>query len=161
MTKTNKINAELIKIRINNCFVNAKKEYLQEIKDKWSSFTRELEDKTLLSLLIDSNVVAASDKVAIITNFIEGTVNLINENLDEIVTEYNKKYNKDYKFIAITDEEWNKEREIYIQNIRNKHQYEYLDEPTPEKEEIETKENSKKIEEVALDIFDKDKIEIE
>jgi len=29
VTKTNKINAELIKIRINNCFVNAKKEYLQ------------------------------------------------------------------------------------------------------------------------------------
>ena len=161
VTKTNKINAELIKIRINNCFVNAKKEYLQEIKDKWSSFTRELEDKTLLSLLIDSNVVAASDKVAIITNFIEGTVNLINENLDEIISEYNKKYNKDYKFIAITEEKWNKEREIYIQNIRNKHQYEYLDEPTQEKEEIETKENSKKIEEVALDIFDKDKIEIE
>ena len=161
VTKTNKISAELIKIRINNCFVNAKKEYLQEIKDNWSSFTRELEDKTLLSLLIDSNVVAASDRVAIITNFIEGTVNLINENLEEIISEYNKKYNKDYKFIAITDEEWNKEREIYIQNIRNKHQYEYLDEPTPEKEEIEMKENSKKIEEVALDIFDKDKIEIE
>ena len=161
VTKTNKISAELIKIRINNCFVNAKKEYLQEIKDNWSSFTRELEDKTLLSLLIDSNVVAASDRVAIITNFIEGTVNLINENLEEIISEYNKKYNKDYKFIAITDEEWNKEREIYIQNIRNKHQYEYLDEPTPEKEEIEPKENSKKIEEVALDIFDKDKIEIE
>ena len=161
VTKTHKINEEIIKIRINNCFVNAKKEYLQEIKDNWSSFTRELEDKTLLSLLIDSNVVAASDRVAIITNFIEGTVNLINENLDEIISEYNKKYNKDYKFIAITDEEWNKEREIYIQNIRNKHQYEYLDEPTPEKEEIEPKENSKKIEEVALDIFDKDKIEIE
>ena len=161
VTKTNKISAELIKIRINNCFVNAKKEYLQEIKDNWSSFTRELEDKTLLSLLIDSNEVAASDRVAIITNFIEGTVNLINEKLEEIISEYNKKYNKDYKFIAITDEEWNKEREIYIQNIRNKHQYEYLDEPTPEKEEIEMKENSKKIEEVALDIFDKDKIEIE
>ena len=161
VTKTNKINEEIIRIRINNCFVNAKKEYLQEIKDNWSSFTRDLEDKTLLSLLIDSNVVAASDKVAIITNFIEGTVNLINENLDEIISEYNKKYNKDYKFIAITDEKWNKEREIYIQNIRNKHQYEYLDEPTPEKEEIEPKENSKKIEEVALDIFDKDKIEIE
>ena len=100
VTKTNKINAELIKIRINNCFVNAKKEYLQEIKDKWSSFTRELEDKTLLSLLIDSNVVAASDKVAIITNFIEGTVNLINENLDEIINSYEDSQTGE-KFIKI------------------------------------------------------------
>jgi len=131
---------EKMNIRINNCFVNAKKEYLQKIKELWPEFIDKIENKILLNLLIDSNIAAASDKVIILTHKINGTVNLINENLDEIISEYNKKYNKDYKFIAITDEKWNKEREIYIQNIRNKHQYEYLDEPTPEKEEIEPKE---------------------
>lgn len=160
--KISKINPELINIRINNCFVNAKKEYLQKIKENWNEFVTNFEDKTILSLLIDSNIVAASDKVAIITHLIEGTVNLINEYLEEISTNYKKKFKEEYKFIAITEEKWNKEREIYIQNIKNKQTYQYLEEPVVESiEKNDIPETTKNIEEVALDIFDKDKIEIE
>lgn len=160
--KSTKISKELTKIRINNCFVNAKKEYLQKIKENWDKFSSSIEDKTLLSLLIDSNIVAASDRVAIITNLLEGTVNLINDHLEEISSKYKNEYKIDYSFIAITDEKWHKEKEIYIQNIKNKHTYQYLEEPTEEQvEEKETKPMEKNIEEVALDIFDKDKIEIE
>ena len=47
--KKNK-NEELIKKRINNCFVNAKKEYLQNIKTKWPELIESLDDKNLLNL---------------------------------------------------------------------------------------------------------------
>ena len=67
---------ELIKIRVNNCFVNAKKEYLQNLKEMWKKFVDNLSDKSLLNLLIDCNVVTASDKVGVLTNIIDGTSNL-------------------------------------------------------------------------------------
>lgn len=160
--KVSKIDNTLIKIRINNCFVNAKKEYLQTIKTNWPKFISELEDKNLLSLIIDSNIVAASDQVAIITNLIEGTVNLINEHLENLNKEYKKMFNDDYKFIAINEENWKQEKELYIENIKNKIVYQYIEEPIYNKE-IDEEESSieKNIEDIALDIFDKDKIEIE
>lgn len=158
----NKISTETIKIRINNCFVNAKKEYLQKLKNNWTNFVISLEDKTLLSLIIDSNIVAASDKVAIITNLIEGTVKLINEQLDNISNKYKNMFNDEYKFIALTDEEWNKEKQIYIENMKSKKVYQYQEEPTIENTKSLPKEDDNKdIINVAFDIFDKDKIEIE
>lgn len=160
-TIKSKISTELIKVRINNCFVNAKKEYLQVLKNNWSNFVISLDDKSLLSLIIDSNIVAASDKVAIITNLIDGTVNLINENLDNLSNKYNSMYKEEYKFVAITEEEWNKEKQVYIDNLKNKISYQYQEEPKIKNEESTDKHEEKDIMAVALDIFDKDKIELE
>jgi len=148
---------KLVKIRVNNCFVNAKKEYLQEIKLKWPEFISKLTDNSLLNLLIDCEVVAASDSVAILTNVIDATVKLINKNIEKIGNNYSDIYGKEYKFIALTELEWKKEKEIYISNLKNKIEYKYIEEP--EIEEVIEEEPS--IEQAAFDIFDKDKIEIE
>ena len=150
-------NNELKKIRINNCFVNAKKEYLQNIKASWPEFISNLEDKSLLNLLIDSNIVAASDKVAILTNIIDGTVKLINKNLEELSEYYKSKFNIEYQFIALTESEWNREKQVYITNLKNKVEYKYIEEPKNEKVE----EQVESIEKTAFDIFEKNKIEIE
>ena len=155
---TNSINSELIKIRVNNCFVNAKKEYLQTIKNLWKDFVDNLNDKSLLNLVVDCNVVAASDKIAILTNVIDGTSNLINNKLNEIETNFNNKYKASYKFIALTENKWNEEKKEYIANLKNKYEYQYIEEP--KQENIEEK-NIDNIEKIAYDIFDKEKIEIE
>ena len=155
---TNSINTELIKIRVNNCFVNAKKEYLQTIKNLWKDFVDNLNDKSLLNLVVDCNVVAASDKIAILTNVIDGTSNLINNKLNEIETNFNNKYKASYKFIALTETKWNEEKKEYIANLKNKYEYQYIEEP--KQENIEEK-NIDNIEKIAYDIFDKEKIEIE
>ena len=155
---TNSINTELIKIRVNNCFVNAKKEYLQTIKNLWKDFVDNLNDKSLLNLVVDCNVVAASDKIAILTNVIDGTSNLINNKLNEIETNFNNKYKASYKFIALTENKWNEEKKEYIANLKNKYEYQYIEEP--KQENIEEK-NIDNIEKIAYDIFDKEKIEIE
>ena len=149
---------ELIKIRVNNCFVNAKKEYLQKIKELWPSFINNLSDKSLLNLLIDCNVVTASDKIAVLTNIVDGTSNLINGRLSDLESLFNKKFNIDYKFIALTENKWNEEKQEYIKNLKNKYQYQYIEEPKLEQVEENNVDN---IEKIAYDIFDKEKIEIE
>ena len=149
---------ELIKIRVNNCFVNAKKEYLQKVKDMWQNLLKKIEDKSLLNLLIDCNVVTASDQIAVLTNVVDGTTNLINSRLNDIETLFNKEYNKLYNFIALTENEWNKEKQVYINNLKNKQVYHYIEEP--KSEEVVTN-NIDNIEKIAYDIFDKEKIEIE
>ena len=153
-----KINPELIKIRVNNCFVNAKKEYLQKIKEIWLEFISTLEDKSLLNLIIDCNVVTASDQIVILTNLIEGTANLINTRLIELENRFNSKFHTNYKFITLTEDTWKEEKEKYIVNLKNKIEYHYIEEP---KIEEEIKNNVDNIEKIAYDIFDKEKIEIE
>ena len=148
----------LINIRINNCFVNAKKEYLQKLKNDWPDFINSIDNKMILNLLIDSDIAASSDKVAIITNPIIGTVNLINKNIEEISKLFFEKEHTDYKFIAITENRWQKEKDKYINNIKNKIVYEYINEPELEAKS-ENQNNS--LEETAFNIFDKNKIEIE
>lgn len=150
---------ELIKIRINNCFANAKKEFLQTAKIKWSNLVATIQDKSLLSLIIDASIVASSDKVIIITHQLESTVKLINEHLEEISQEYKNMFNEDYQFIALTVIEWNREKQTYIVNLQNKIEYQYQEEPLSTKDLKE--ETTDNIVSVALDIFDKEKVEIE
>ena len=152
---------ELIKIRVNNCFVNAKKEYLKELKSNWQTLIKSIKNKSLLNLLIDTNIVAASDKIAIITNDNSSTTNLINKELDLISKSYREEFNKSYEFIAITKDEWQKEKEIYVNNLKNKKEYNYIEEPKGEEITPVFKDESKDIEKAALDIFDKNKIEIQ
>ena len=152
--------AYLTKIRINNCFCNAQKRYLLEAKEIWPVFITKLENKSLVNILIDINIVVASDKIIILCGKSDGTINLINENLIEIEKEFKKITNKNYNFIAINESKWNEEKQNYIQNIKNGVKYSYIkEEPT---ENIEEKQEEKSsIEEVALNLFDKDKIELE
>ena len=149
---------ELIKIRVNNCFVNAKKEYLQNMKELWKNFIGQLNDKSILNLIIDCNVVTASDKIAVLTNLVDGTTNLINSKLIEIESLFNKEFKTEYKFICLTENEWNEEKQEYITNLKNKHEYHYIEEPKIEQVEENNIDN---IEKIAYDIFDKEKIEIE
>ena len=155
---TSQTYSELIKIRVNNCFVNAKKEYLQQVKQLWTKFIANLKDKSLLNLLIDCNVVTASDKIIVLTNIIEGTSNLINSRIIDLENLFNQEFNTNYKFIALTESKWNEEKQEYITNLKNKKEYHYIEEPQQGK--IEEK-NVDNIEKIAYDIFDKEKIEIE
>lgn len=150
--------SSLIKIRINNCLALASKDRLQDLKAKWPQFIRNLDNKSLMNLLIDTNIAAASDSIAILTNNLDGSVNLINKELENIKNTFKKLFDLNYKFIAITDKKWQEEKLIYINNLKNKVPYVLMDEPT---EEVKEEPEINNIEKTALEIFDKDKIEIE
>ena len=131
------------------------------MKEKWKTFINNLTNKNILNLIVDCNIVASSKDVAILTNIIDGTSNLINNNLHTIESLFNEKYNTNYKFIALTESMWKKEKEEYIENLKNKKEYHYIKEPELEKNEENLKEDIDNIEKIAYDIFDKEKIEIE
>ena len=141
-------------IRTNNCLVNVQKKYLTLIQNFWSKFIGSIsKNKKIMMLLIDSDVVAASDNYLIITNELESTVNLINLNLETIENLFYKEYNKEYKMISLTKNEWLKVKE-YIKNIKNKKKYQMIEE-----KKVLKKENN--IEQIATSIFDESKIVIE
>jgi DNA polymerase-3 subunit gamma/tau len=152
------INDDLKKIRINNCFTNAKKEYLinakKEIQDILKKYT---EDSFLISMLIDSEVVAASDKVYILSSNLDSIVNLININSNIIEDKLNN-----IKIIALTQEEWNYEKKEYILNLKKGYKYELMNENP-----VEVNQNNNdqlvedSIESIAEQVFETSKIEIE
>ena len=152
------------KIRINNCFVNPKKSVLENIKQEWVKFSNMSQNSQVLSLLVDVVPVAASDEVIIVSTASKGTCELFNLNLTKLENELSKERNLNQKLIALTDSEWKKSRSEYATNLKNGFKYEYIKEDevkktssTKEKKDTE----SSNIEELAQEIFDKDKIIIE
>ena len=143
-----------VDIRINNCFVGATKNDLNDMKDKWDEFINNLDDALIKGIVSDTLVVAASKEYAIMEVTIpHGDIEL-NEKIDLIEDLFNKKYNFKYKFVFIDENKWQKEKLEYINNLKSGYKYTLI-------EETKEKVNSDiDISDVA-DIFDINKIEVE
>ena len=142
--------------RINNAFALANKLALNKYKEKWNDFiTYESNaNKKLLSYILDTNIVVASEEYSIITNSLEGTVNLINENIQSLETDLKKFYGMDCKLIAITNDKWNKIKLEYINNIKNGIKYSIINEEISTIADNDKKnDNNKQLEELANEIF--------
>ena len=152
-----KEDVEFKHIRVNNCFVNAQKSYLAQIKELWAVFLEELKgDKRLFTMLVDASPVAASDKYVILSTPFGETANLLNTTVEEVESVFNKENNTEYLFIAISELEWQDERKKYINNIKENVKYNML----PEVEKQKTEDDNNDMEQIASSIFGQDKIEI-
>ncbi len=150
VTPSNELSDELVNIRINNCFVNAQKKYLESLKSAFDNlFLQDIPGK-IKAILIDSQVVAASDTNIIFTCHNEHNVAHAINDLDEVEELINKELNSDYKIIFISEKRWLEEKNKYIENIKNKKGYSYIEEKMPVKND----------EHLLNDIFDASKIEI-
>lgn len=147
------------KIRINNCFVNVNKkdkklaiDLIDKIKNDYTN------DNLLISMLIDSEVAAASDKVIILMNDLESTVNLINLNYKTIEDKTNGK-----KIVALTKDEWQTESKKYLENIKKGIKYNFIEEKEETNDIIieDSVIKEETIEDVAKDIFGDIEIEVE
>lgn len=138
-----------IDIRINNTFVNAKKDYLNNIKSKWNDFViyESNSNKAMISYLADTNIVAASDKYVILTNNLDITNDLINQNIKTLEKDFNLFFNGNYYLVAISPKKWEQERNKYINNIKNGYKYEIID------NDIIIKEDKSELEKIANEIF--------
>ena len=138
-----------VDIRINNTFVNAKKEFLNNIKSKWNDFViyESNANKVMLSYLADTNIVAASNKYAILTNNLDITNDLINQNIKTLEKDFNLFFNGNYCLVAISPKKWEQERNKYINNIKNGYKYEIID------NDIIIKEDKSELEKIAKEIF--------
>lgn len=146
---------ELKKIRVNNCFTDAKKESLISNQAIWNQKKTDTNvDKRILGLIVDSQLVASSLNHAIVTTKLASMATLINNQLEEI----ENFLNLEFHIIALSMEEWTTEKNKYIQNIKNKYVYNYIDEETIA--DLKPKKASSDFEEITTNIFNSDKIEI-
>ena len=155
-----------VDIRVNNCFANAKKNYLTDIKEKWSDFLvyESNANKKLMSYIIDTDIVVASDKYAILVNSTESTVELINENISSIEKDFKIFFGSEYKFVCLDNSMWNEEKDKYVFNMKNKIKYSIIDETEEESNELSTENaiksnNTDELESLASEIFG-DNVEI-
>ena len=144
--------------RINNCFVECSKDIKVSFSKEWGEFVSSLltKDKSLMSLLADTTILAASNTYVLIQSKINSTNELINNSIDDLGKYYEEFSGNKVKFAALTDELWKKEKENYRNNIKNGIKYNYIE----EKEEVsgdsdidEEVTKSENIEDVAKDIF--------
>jgi len=150
---------ELKNIRVNNCFVGAKKDLLNKLKNDWGDLSTSPIPDDIINLLIDSEIVAASITNAIIVTNLESTALLINHRIDEISDYLCEFFGQELLFIALTEEEWKKEKNQYISNIKNGISYSFIEELNLEKNS-NILENVSEIEKIAQDVFNHDKIEM-
>ena len=122
-------NNPLIDVRINNCFVHANKQFLNEVKNFWTDFLKKVTDKKLKGILMDAEVVLASDEYIVLMNNFDNTVKEINNNLIVIEDYYSKFSNHDYKVIAVSSDIWNIKMDEYKKNIKNNVKYNIMKEP--------------------------------
>jgi len=144
---------KLKQIRINNAFVDASKENKKEFSSNWKKFVDYLNinsEYTLLGLIENAEICVVS-KMNVLFSFKNESESLIfNKNINKLEEKYNSYFKEDYKFISLSLDEWNNEKEKFISNKNKK--YEYIDESTME-EDVESKD-------LASDIFGDDIIEI-
>ena len=154
------INNKLIDIQINNCFVNASKKYLKDLQEKWQEFIQTVESALIRGLISDTMIVTASDKYAILVTTINHQEIELNANIFEIKRLFDKFNGVPYTLVFINESKWNKEKQKYIDNLKNHYKYTYISEEIEDTSE-KNEEKSDDITAIAADLFDIDKIEIE
>lgn len=147
-----------IDTRINNCFAGVEMKYKKELIGSWNGFMDYLVafDKSMISLLADVEVLAASNEYVLISSKNDATNSLINDSVFKLEDLYADYSGNKYRFAALNQDLWKKEAANYSKNLKNKVQYKYVEENIKEVKESNesTIDNSNSsIEDLATDIF--------
>lgn len=146
----NNFNQELVNVRINNCFVNANKNYLNEAKEFWEKFISLAKNKKENGILIDTTIVLASDIIMVIKADIDAIAEQINDRIIEIEDAYNSYISGSYKLISVSSDSWKKYMDEFKANYAKGIKYQMMEEPV-----LNNSSNS-----IVDDIFASQKIEI-
>ncbi len=162
------VNNNLKNIRVNNTFVEANKQCLTDIKNKWDKLndhTFDKENGAIVCELLDATPTAASDTYLILTYNYDSFVEKGNMYIDKYEKVLKDILDLSHKLVFLTNEEWNKNKNEYIENIKNNVKYNYIDEESQVQEEIpedsiSVENKTSEIIEKANQLFDMSKIEI-
>lgn len=124
------------KIRLNNCFVDASKNTLNDLIDIWNNKV----DKSKFTAINpnDYKPVVASNNYAAFAAEESSLVDLFNIK-SEIIEKQLKKNKIDIKVVALSNENWKKEKEEYIKKIKSGFKYELIQEPEKKEDIAEAK----------------------
>ena len=103
--------------------------------------------------------MCASKDYVIISTKLESLSNLINTKIDEFTNAIQSKFSDSIHFIALSNSEWEKEKAVYVKNLKNKYSYQLIDESSLNN--LKPNHNDdEEIENIVADVFNRDKIEI-
>ena len=159
-TKQNLIDSDLKDIRINNVFAGANKEILNSVNSKYYLINDYISNKkyNMVSILLSSGrIVVASDKYLLFSFENKSDVLKFDSIYKQIEQFLKKIYDESYKIVAVSDKEWEEMKNNYINNIKNKISYIFIEENDVK---LEMSENSNALENSALNIFGEDTISV-
>ena len=152
-----KVDVEKVKLtRINNSFVNVSKECKIKFTSLWKEFIDKLSIESqyqLLGYIENSKIEVVSPTNVLFSLKSESEAIIFNENLMSIENSFNEHNKTDYKFYALSNDEWISEKQKFISN-KNK-VYEYIEEKNDDKIVDSVKSFG-----LAEDIFGNDVIEV-
>ena len=159
---------KLKNIRINNTFVEVNKKALLDIKNEWeklNDFTFDKEYGALVCELLDATPIAASNSYLMLDYNYDSFVEKGNMHITKYEQALKNTIGLNRKLVFVTNSEWLKIKNEYIENIKNNVKYNYIDE-TMEKTDNSDDSSSESempksdILSKASELFDMDKIEI-
>lgn len=159
-TNQNLIDSDLKDIRINNVFAGANKEILNNVNSKYYLINDYISNKkyNMVSILLSSGrIVVASDKYLLFSFENKSDVLKFDSIYKQIEQFLKKIYDESYKIVAVSDKEWEEMKNNYINNIKNKISYIFIEENDVK---LEMSENSNALENSALNIFGEDTISV-
>ena len=159
-TNQNLIDSDLKDIRINNVFAGANKEILNNVNSKYYLINDYISNKkyNMVSILLSSGrIVVASDKYLLFSFENKSDVLKFDSIYKQIEQFLKKIYDESYKIVAVSDKEWKEMKNNYINNIKNKISYVFIEENDVK---LEMRENSNALENSALNIFGEDTISV-
>lgn len=144
-TEEKKINKLLKDTRVNNTFVNAERQILNNIKismEKVRNYLLTPEYSQIASLLIDGEVRAAGKTNLVIVYQTQSLSNSLNEQLKQAEKFLVKVLGKKYKIVSTSESEWSVYRKEYKHNKLQNNKYDYIEE-TEELQKYIEKQNKK------------------
>lgn len=137
--EVNLIDDNLKQIRINNTFVDASKQILIDIKNKWNLVNDYLlsnKYSVVSGLLNDTTPVAAGTRNLVLLGKYDAVVERINEVTDVVSSLLKEILNSDYTVICLTNDEWEDEKKKYIDNLKSSKKYSYINEKTSDEKKV-------------------------
>ncbi len=140
-------------ILINNVFFGANKEEKEKFIKKYNNISEYLTDKnfnSIANLLIKAVPEVVSKDIVLFSFKNDFEVVLFDKNWELVKKILKNIYKKNYDVIAISIDDWNIEKNKYIQNIKNGVKYTYIDE---KKERKSSRKKKNDLENIVEDIF--------
>ena len=132
---------EIMKIRINNVLAKANKKEKSSEEEKFNNlknYTFDQQVGYLVCELLDSEIKVVSDEIVLLSYEYDSIVQQNLKILPKLNNVYNKFVDSKKKIALISEDKWKKIKDEYIINLKNKHQYEILEEPDFIYEEVKT-----------------------
>ena len=159
------------KIRINNTFVNANKEYLSLLKNKWELLKNcafDKENGAIVCGLLDGTPTVASDNYLILTYHHLTEASKANREYNKFQKIIKQYLDLEYNIVGITDEEWKLARQDYVNKTNLKQKYVlfndefFINKKNEEITKIEQTQNAEKenVNDKIFELFDENYIEI-